>query len=103
MIFLFEQFPYSMEYLKSVLPLDKEGRFKDLPNGFVTRDGKLDGVGYLFNGSRLGGRDDKKDGSRGTPKSREQHEHSCSYCRDAWECACTTPIVCKAKNFLAEP
>ncbi len=48
-----------MEYLKSVLPLDKEGRFKDLPNGFVTRDGKLDGVGYLFNGSRLGGRDDK--------------------------------------------
>ncbi|SHK87754.1 hypothetical protein [Fibrobacter sp. UWEL] len=59
MIFLFEQFPYSMEYLKSVLPLDKEGRFKDLPNGFVTRDGKLDGVGYLFNGSRLGGRDDK--------------------------------------------
>ena len=32
-------------------------------------------------------------GSRGTPKSRVQHEHSCSYCRDAWECACATPIV----------
>ncbi|OWV14720.1 LlaJI family restriction endonuclease [Fibrobacter sp. UWH1] len=54
MIFLFEQFPYSVEYLKSVLPLDKEGRFKDLPNGFITRDGKLDGVGYLFNGSKKG-------------------------------------------------
>ncbi len=51
MIFLFEQFTYSLDYLKRVLPTDKEGRFKGLPNGFVTRDCKLDGVGYLFNGN----------------------------------------------------
>ena len=50
MIFLFEQFAYSLDYLKKVLPTDKEGRFKGLPNGFVGRDCKLDGVGYLFNG-----------------------------------------------------
>ena len=50
MIFLFEQFTYSLDYLKKVLPTDKEGRFKGLPNGFVGRDCKLDGVGYLFNG-----------------------------------------------------
>lgn len=57
MIFLFEQFAYSTEYLKSALPVDKQGRFKDLPNGFVARDGKLDGVGYVYNASS------KKDGS----------------------------------------
>ena len=51
MIFLFEQFSYSLDYLKKVLPTDKEGRFKGVPNGFVGRDCKLDGVGYLFNGS----------------------------------------------------
>ena len=51
MIFLFEQFTYSLDYLKKVLPTDSAGRFKGLPNGFVTRDCKLDGVGYLFNGS----------------------------------------------------
>ena len=51
MIFLFEQFTYSLDYLKTVLPTDKEGRFKGLPNGFVGRDCKLDGVGYLFNGN----------------------------------------------------
>ena len=51
MIFLFEQFTYSLDYLKKVLPTDRAGRFKGLPNGFVTRDCKLDGVGYLFNGS----------------------------------------------------
>ena len=51
MIFLFEQFTYSLDYLKKVLPTDSAGRFKGLPNGFVTRDCKLDGVGYLFNGN----------------------------------------------------
>lgn len=51
MIFLFEQFAYSSEYLKKVLPTDKEGRFAGLPNGFVQNDGKLDGVGYLYNKS----------------------------------------------------
>ena len=51
MIFLFEQFAYSLDYLKKVLPTDSAGRFKGLPNGFVTRDCKLDGVGYLFNGN----------------------------------------------------
>lgn len=51
MIFLFEQFSYSLDYLKKVLPTDSAGRFKGLPNGFVTRDCKLDGVGYLFNGN----------------------------------------------------
>ena len=58
MIFLFEQFAYSTEYLKKVLPTDKQGRFKDLPNGFVARDGKLDGVGYVYNaGSERDGSD----------------------------------------------
>ena len=51
MIFLFEQFAYSLDYLKTVLPTDKEGRFVGLPNGFVGRDCKLDGVGYLYNKS----------------------------------------------------
>ena len=51
MIFLFEQFAYSLDYLKKVLPTDSAGRFKGLPNGFVMRDCKLDGVGYLFNGN----------------------------------------------------
>ena len=51
MIFLFEQFTYSLDYLKKVLPTDSAGRFKGLPNGFVMRDCKLDGVGYLFNGN----------------------------------------------------
>ena len=51
MFFLFEQFAYSSEYLKKVLPTDKEGRFAGLPNGFVQNDGKLDGVGYLYNKS----------------------------------------------------
>lgn len=53
MIFLFEQFAYSTEYLQKVLPVDKQGRFRDLPNGFVCKDGKLDGVGYLFNGKEI--------------------------------------------------
>ena len=48
MIFLFEQFPYSTDYLKEVLPTDKDGHLKGLPNGLVS-DNKLDGVGYLFN------------------------------------------------------
>ena len=51
MIFLFEQITYSLDYLKKKLPTDSAGRFKGLPNGFVTRDNKLDGVGYLFNGN----------------------------------------------------
>ena len=51
MIFLFEQIAYAQNYLKKVLPTDSEGRFKGLPSGFVTNDGKLDGVGYLFNGN----------------------------------------------------
>ena len=50
MIFLFEQITYSLDYLKKVLPTDSTGRFKGLPNSFVTRDNKLDGVGYLYNG-----------------------------------------------------
>ena len=49
MIFLFEQFAYSLDFLKKILPTDKEGRFRGLPNGFVGRDCKLDGVGYLYN------------------------------------------------------
>ena len=48
MIFLFEQFSYSLDYLKKVLPTDSVGRFKGLPNGFVGRDCKLDGVGYFY-------------------------------------------------------
>lgn len=51
MIFLFEQFSYSLDYLKKVLPTDSVGRFKGLPNGFVGRDCKLDGVGYFYNKS----------------------------------------------------
>ncbi len=61
MIFLFEQFTYSLDYLKKVLPTDKEGRFKGLPNGFVGRDCKLDGVGYLFNGNPVPNSTGKKD------------------------------------------
>lgn len=61
MIFLFEQFAYSLDYLKKVLPTDKEGRFKGLPNGFVGRDCKLDGVGYLFNGNPARNSTGKKD------------------------------------------
>lgn len=61
MIFLFEQFTYSLDYLKKVLPTDKEGRFKGLPNGFVGRDCKLDGVGYLFNGNSARNSTSKKD------------------------------------------
>ena len=61
MIFLFEQFTYSLDYLKKVLPTDKEGRFKGLPNGFVGRDCKLDGVGYLFNGTPVSNSTEKKD------------------------------------------
>lgn len=61
MIFLFEQFTYSLDYLKKVLPTDKEGRFKGLPNGFVGRDCKLDGVGYLFNGTPVPNSTEKKD------------------------------------------
>ncbi|MBR5414024.1 MAG: LlaJI family restriction endonuclease [Fibrobacter sp.] len=49
MIFLFEQIAYTLDHLKKVLPTDSAGSFKGLPNGFVTRDNKLDGVGYLFN------------------------------------------------------
>ena len=51
MIFLFEQYSYSLDYLKKVLPTDSVGRFKGLPNGFVGRDCKLDGVGYFYNKS----------------------------------------------------
>ena len=61
MIFLFEQYAYSLDYLKKVLPTDKEGRFKGLPNGFVGRDCKLDGVGYLFNGNPVPNSTGKKD------------------------------------------
>lgn len=61
MIFLFEQYAYSLDYLKKVLPTDKEGRFKGLPNGFVERDCKLDGVGYLFNGNPVPNSTGKKD------------------------------------------
>ena len=51
MIFLFEQYSYSLDYLKKVLPTDSVGRFKGLPNDFVGRDCKLDGVGYFYNKS----------------------------------------------------
>lgn len=51
MIILFEKFSYSLNYLKRVLPTDREGRFKGLPSGFVGRNGVLDGVGYLYNDS----------------------------------------------------
>ncbi len=61
MIFLFEKFTYSLDYLKKVLPTDKEGHFKGLPNGFVGRDCKLDGVGYLFNGNPVPNSTGKKD------------------------------------------
>jgi hypothetical protein len=61
MIFLFEKYAYSLDYLKKVLPTDKEGRFKGLPNGFVKRDCKLDGVGYLFNGNPVPNSTGKKD------------------------------------------
>ncbi len=53
MNFLFEQKRYSLDYLKTVLPVDGHGRFVNLPNGFVTRDNKLDGVGYVFTGKDI--------------------------------------------------
>ena len=53
MIILFEKFSYSLKYLKRVLPTDSEGRFKGLPGGFVGKNGVLDGVGYLYNGSAI--------------------------------------------------
>lgn len=64
MIFLFEQHSYTEEYLNKVLPFtDGKDRCWNVPKGFVARSSSggfvLDGVGYLFNGSRLGGRDDK--------------------------------------------
>ena len=44
MIFLFEKFAYSPEYLKNVLP-------SKLPGSFVGHNGILDGVGYIYNAS----------------------------------------------------
>ena len=53
MIFLFEQFAYSIDFLENVLPQKEKGSDWNLPKGFVQRESKglckLDGVGYLYN------------------------------------------------------
>ena len=53
MIFLFEQFAYSIDYLEKVLPQKEKGSNWDLPKGFVQKESnglrKLNGVGYLYN------------------------------------------------------
>ena len=53
MIFLFEQFAYSVDFLEKVLPQKEKGSNWDLPKGFVQKESnglrKLDGVGYLYN------------------------------------------------------
>lgn len=55
MIFLFEQLPYSENFLKDVLPQEKKSGNWDLPKGFVQRvsagNFKIDGVGYFYNKS----------------------------------------------------
>ena len=53
MIFLFEQFAYSIDFLEKVLPQKEKDSYWDLPKGFVQKESnglrKLDGVGYLYN------------------------------------------------------
>ena len=53
MIFLFEQFAYSIDFLEKVLPQKEKGSNWNLPKGFVQKESnglrKLDGVGYLYN------------------------------------------------------